>query len=182
MLASELFKLHSDFAANDVMFCYSGYMTQAVLEGLGMALRAKLTLDQAERSVAKNLFAVFVEQVQNVARYSAQREGDTDDQAELRSGILAIGKDQAGYFVACGNLVHKPAVEKLRDELVELQHLDRPELMALYKETLKRGPPEGSKGAGVGFLDIARLASRGVEFDFLDVDEELSFFTVKANM
>ena len=182
MLAGDLFRLHSDFAAHGVMVCYSGYMTQAVLEGLGNALRTKLAIDQAERAVAKNLFSVFVEQVQNVARYSAECEGAADAEPELRSGILTVGKDDAGYFVACGNLVQTAAVERIRDELKELQGLSRSELMALYKQTLKRGPPQGSKGAGVGFIDIARLAARGFEFDFVDAAGGFSFFILKANM
>lgn len=58
--------------------------------------------------------------------------------------------------------------------------LDREGLKALWKETLKGDTPTGSKGAGVGFIDIARRARGGVEFDFLRLDDENTFFTVKA--
>ena len=41
----------------------------------------------------------------------------------------------------------------------------------MYKEQLRAEPEEGSKGAGLGFMEIARRASKPIEFDFTDVDE-----------
>ena len=52
--------------------------------------------------------------------------------------------------------------------------------LVTLKETLKGDTPTGSKGAGVGFIDIARQARGGVEFDFFRLDDEDTFFTVKA--
>lgn len=185
LLASNLYALKNQLNSDGVIFCYSGYLTQEVLEGIGTALRAKLAFDQTERKVAKNLFSVFVEQVQNVVRYSAEKETGPDGLetgAVLRYGILLVGRDGGGYFVSCGNLIHDHDVERLRTDLTAIAGLNREELMALYKQTLKNGAPEGSKGAGVGFLDIARLASGGVEFDFTHVDQGYSFFALNARM
>jgi hypothetical protein len=53
---------------------------------------------------------------------------------------------------------------------------------AMYKETLKSEPEEGSKGAGVGFIEIARRASKPIEFDFADVDDRFSFFALEAEI
>ena len=52
----------------------------------------------------------------------------------------------------------------------------------MYKETLKSEPEEGSKGAGVGFIEIARRASKPIEFDFADVDDRFSFFALEAEI
>lgn len=49
-----------------------------------------------------------------------------------------------------------------------------------YREILRAPPPEGSKGAGAGFTHIARLATRGIEFGFVEVKNGLSFFAIKA--
>ena len=55
-------------------------------------------------------------------------------------------------------------------------------LRALYKEQLRGDPEEGSKGAGLGFMEIARRASKPIEFDFTDVDDKHAFFTLKASV
>ena len=49
--------------------------------------------------------------------------------------------------------------------------MNKEELRALYKEQLRAEPEEGSKGAGLGFMEIARRASKPIEFDFTDVDD-----------
>ncbi len=125
---------------------------------------------------------MFVEQVQNVIRYSAENESrDADSgEADLRYGVLTVGRSNDAFFVACGNKVRQQDVERLRQKLSEIQRLEKSEIRARYKETLRGGTPEGSKGAGVGFFEIARQASGGIEFDFAQIDESFSFFTLKA--
>ena len=99
---------------------------------------------------------------------------------DLRYGILTIGRLEDSFFVSCGNLIENQDVERLRAALSEVQSLDKEGLKALYKETLRGVTPEGSKGAGVGFIDIARRASNGFDFDFQSVDDKHSFFCLKA--
>ena len=59
--------------------------------------------------------------------------------------------------------------------------MNKEELRALHKEQLRAEPEEGSKGAGLGFMEIARRASKPIEFDFADVDGDYAFFTLKAS-
>ena len=60
--------------------------------------------------------------------------------------------------------------------------MSKDELKALYKEKLRADPEEGSKGAGLGFMEIARRASKPIEFDFADVDRDYAFFALKASI
>ena len=39
-------------------------------------------------------------------------------------------------------------------------------------------PEAGSKGAGVGFIEIARRASKPIAFDFAEVDDQFAFMLV----
>lgn len=184
MLAKDMYDLRSDLAERGVMFCYSGFMTEQVLTAIGSALRTKLELDKTDRQRAKNLFSVFVEQVQNIIRYSAEREigdnGDEDSDKELRYGVLSVGREDQRLFVSCGNLIVQKDVDRLRNSLDHIKSLDRKALMKLHKETLRGARPEGSKGAGVGFIDIARQASHGFDFDFMPISDQHSYFCLKA--
>lgn len=184
MDARQLYRLKTDLAKEGAIFTYCGYITESVLEGIGMALRTKLVIDRTERRIAKSLFSIFVEQVQNVVRYSAERAfgADEGERSELSFGILSIGRDETGYFVACGNAIRVGDVARVRGGLEEIGRLDHDQLLDLYKQTLKGERPEGSKGAGVGLMEIARLATGGLTFDFADIGTDLSFFTIKAHL
>ncbi|PCI39421.1 MAG: hypothetical protein COB46_08890 [Rhodospirillaceae bacterium] len=182
MLARDMYDFRDELNEKGIIFCYSGYITEAILSGIGSALKTKLALEHEERARTRSLFAVFVEQVQNVIRYSAERipEGDGDESDELRYGVLIVGKSDDKYFVSCANLIAQDDVARLNKNLDKIQSLDAEGLKVLFKQTLKGETPEGSKGAGVGFVDIARRASHGFEFDFTKVDDTHSYFCLKA--
>jgi hypothetical protein len=182
MKASDILRLRNYLEKEGITFCYSGYMTEDTLYGIGEAIKRKLNFDEADKKTARRVFSVFVEQVQNVIRYSAENQSRStnSNEEDLRHGILTVGRSNDAFFVACGNKVRQQDVARLRSKLSEIQQLDKSEIRARYKETLRGETPEGSKGAGVGFFEIARQASDGIEFDFAPIDDAFSFFTLKA--
>ncbi|MBF0340510.1 MAG: response regulator [Magnetococcales bacterium] len=179
-----ILRLREELMGEGVLFFYCGYVTEKVLSVIGETVMDKLELDNTERSVARGVFSVFVEQMQNIIRYSAEnQEGEVDDRTvDLRLGMLVVGRNETGYYVASANAIVQPDVDRLRESLARIRGLDKAGLKAMHKEILKGQTPEGSKGAGVGFVDIARLASRGFEFDFLKLDDSLSYFVLKAHL
>lgn len=184
MLAHELFDIRTVLRKQGIIFAYSGYVTETVLMGVGDAIKQKLLLDDADTKTLRSVFAVFVEQMQNMIRYSAEKvsPSDTESPIEIRYGILTIGREGDDYVIHAGNLVARSEVERLRERLSQIRGMNKEELRALYKEQLRSGPEEGSKGAGLGFMDIARRASKPIEFDFADVDDEHAFFALKASV
>lgn len=184
MLATDLYDLRTTLMNSGVMFAYSGYMTEQVRLAVGEALKQKLSLEDANIKTVRSVFAVFVEQMQNVIRYSAERlpEEDDDQTLDLSFGILTVGKEAEGYVLLSGNLIRREDVERVSQKLKEVQAMTHDQLKRLYKEKLREGPDEFSQGAGIGFIEIARRASLPIEFDFVKVDERHSFFALKANI
>ncbi|HXG78795.1 MAG TPA: SiaB family protein kinase [Methyloceanibacter sp.] len=190
MLASQLMDLRAMLHSQGVIFAYSGYVTEPVLSGVGEALKQKLTIDDADTKTLRSVFAVFVEQMQNIIRYSAEKAqpaslppaSDAGALREIRYGILTIGKEGDDYVVCAGNLVERADVERLRARLNRIREMTKEELKAVYKEQLRAEPEEGSKGAGLGFMEIARRASKPLEFGFTGIDEKHAFFALKVTI
>jgi two-component sensor histidine kinase len=145
-------------------------------------VRQKLEVEQTNIKTAKSLFSIFVELVQNVIRYSSEMEQLEDEhrRIDLRYGVITVGREADGYFVSCGNMIQSEDVPRLSEGLTTIASLDSAGLKSLYKQKLKEPAPEHSKGAGVGFIEIARQAQDGFEFDFETVDDSHSFFAVRA--
>jgi len=187
MKAEKMLRLRDDLQEDGILFCYSGYMTEGVLSSIGKAIKDKLAIEEADKLVIRSVFGLFVEQVQNVIRYSEEVESKKSDEKvlELRYGVLTVGRkmiqeNEKRFFVAVGNMVKPVDVERLNRNLTEIQQLDAGGLKALYKKILKGETPEGSKGAGVGFIDIARKSKNGFDFDFIAVNNDRTFFTLTA--
>ena len=172
VLARDLFDFRAVLRRKGIMFAYSGYVTEPVLNGVGEALKRKLAIEDTDTKTIRSVFAIFVEQMQNMIRYSAEKvppDAQLAAPSELRYGVLTIGQENGDYVVHAGNLIHHADVARLRERL-----------KAAYKEQLKAEPDGCGKGAGIGFIEIARRASKPIEFDFMGVDDEHAFFALKA--
>ena len=180
MNARDLYAFRDELQQNGIIFCYSGYMTEQILTGIAQALKSKLAFDETDKQVARGVFSLLVEQVQNVIRYSAEFEPPDDEKSELRYGVFTIGKTGDKFYVTCGNMVRRDDVRRLELMLGEIKNMDRDEIRTRYKELLRSETPDGSKGAGVGFLDIARRARHGFAFDFHTIDDTYSYFSLVA--
>ncbi len=180
-LAKDLFDLRSVLQKKHIVIAYSGYLNEQVLGGVGDAIKHKLSIENADTKTIRNVFAIFVEQMQNMIRYSAEKSPpDSDGPLELRYGVLTISDEDGQYVIHAGNLIAQADVERLRKRLSEIRAMDKDELKALYKAKLKAPVEEGSKGAGVGMIEIARRASKPIDFDFMELDSDYVFFALRA--
>lgn len=167
----------------NVVFYYTGYFNQTMVGAMGEALRQRIG-DQAANGIRRRLFSIFVELAQNVVHYSAET---LSDQAavdrEIRRGAIWIGEQDGRFFVVCANPVERRAVGRIRQKLEPLRAMTVDEIRSRYREQLRSAPQAGSKGAGLGFLTVARDASQPIEFDFVDAygaDDPTSLFYLKA--
>jgi Family of unknown function (DUF6272) len=180
LLAQSFHATQQTLLSQGIILSYTGYVSEGVLYSLGEALKQKLTLDHTDKNVSKRLFSVFVEQVQNMIRYSADRQEGGEPPVELSVGMIVVGKLNDELFVVCGNVIETKSQARLSERLTMLSKMDKEELKHHYRERLKQEPEEHSKGASIGLIEIARRSSRTIEFDFHPLSPESSFFCLKA--
>ena len=176
--AKTLFEMQRMMIGNEVMLTYSGYMSQSLLTSIAAVLRQQIEQEQVPKRVMRNIFSVFVEQYENVVRYSDDLMDDETEQ-DHRYGIIAISKMNGSYVLNCGNTIRSARVEELRKRLQELKDMSADDLKAFYRQKLRSDPEEGSKGAGVGLIEIARRSTE-FDFEFLDLQEGNQFFVLKS--
>jgi hypothetical protein len=180
-MIDDLYQLHQHLQKSGIIFAFSGPVSQHVIEGIGETLKQKMELEDAGMNTIQKVFSVFVEQMQNVVNYSAETVTQPDQlEGELRIGTLVVGRDGPHFWVQCGNLVRMDQTSGLRNRLDFLRSLNKDELKALYRERRKSAAAPESKGAGLGFIDIARKASRPIEYTFVSAASGMVFFTIKA--
>ncbi|RAU22792.1 hypothetical protein CU669_05215 [Paramagnetospirillum kuznetsovii] len=183
MLAKYFRSFKHDLDQRGIIFSFSGYMSEGILYSLGDALRQKMALEDTDVGTVKKVFSVFVEQAQNIIRYSAEKvSGDVGKSVELSSGMVTIGTENNRFFIVCANVVHASDEPKLRQRLEKLQKMDKEAIKAYYKEQLREAPEEQSRGATIGLIEIARRASEPIEFDFDRIDAESFFFCMKVSI
>ena len=181
MDTKNFYDLQKCLKEQNIMFCYSGYVTERILSAIGETIKKKLAIEETELGKTKKVFSIFVEGVQNVIRYSAESLGPEDqDESEVRYGLVTIGQDPKGISVQCGNLIYNKDVQKMKERVNQVEGKDKDQLKKLYKQKMMEGPEEGSKGASLGLVEMARRSGYPIEFAFEEINQEHTFFCIKA--
>ncbi len=72
------------------------------------------------------------------------------------------------------------SIDMLKNHLESLRSLNKNELKSLYRERRKKAASPESKGAGLEFIEMARKASLPIEYEFVPMGEDQSFFCLKV--
>ena len=96
---------------------------------------------------------------------------------------IEVKEPEKFYSITCANKIENSKKEFLNKQLEEIKNMDKDSLKELYKETRKNGTTnKDSKGAGLGFIEMARKSTKPIEFNFEDIDEKHSFFSIKVTV
>jgi len=170
----------------NVIFYYVGYFSQNIVSAMAEAVRLRFEQAGTAGPIRRRLFSCFVEMAQNIIHYSADAlTPPQQDRDELRHGSVCIGMDEEGrYFLLCANPVDLDVADMLRERLETLRTMTLDEIKASYREQLRSETPEDSKGAGLGFLTMARDASEPLEFEFQKTngDAATAMFVLKTTI
>lgn len=177
MAGFDVFSLRNLFAEQGVMMCFSGPFSHSIIEELGVAVKHYLLSADAPKDRMADVFAVFVEQAQNLKNYTARPEFAAAGAAQFQNGTLAIAREMEHYVISSGNLIRRDDSAKIMATLDSIIHRDKTQLKDLYKQRL-RGPDSGSGGAGLGFIDMARKASKPVWYSIRELPDGTDFFNI----
>lgn len=179
----EQFREHA--SGEGVLFYYEGEFTENITAAMGDAVKSRLDDEPEAQAKKRKIFSAFIEMAQNVAHYSTQMRSGGRGRA---GGALAIGRQDGVYFVTSGNLVAHEYVARLREKLEPLRSMNLAEIKAAYKAQLRNeehAKDEVSKGAGLGFLTVARDASAPIDYSIIETTEnggQAAYFFLRATI
>jgi len=167
---------------NNIRVIYSGPIWSDGIDGMAEMMRKRLEFDDVPYNASKSVFSIFVEQINNMMMYAANKEinaGGESVKKEIAKGVFVLGFQGDTYFVQTGNLVSNQNAEILKERIDYLNTLDKKQLRQYHKERLnsENDNPE-SKGAGIGLIEVARRSSSPIEYSFKSRGENLQYFTM----
>ncbi len=178
MTHEELLSFHQKMRDQKVWLAFKGAISQDILVELGTVVKSGLGLD----SKFKKIFSIFVEMTQNVLHYSAEKEPIADGLETAGVGVIIVTETADCYLISSGNLVDSNQADQLDQQCTLINSLNTQELKEFYNERRKAAAHEGSKGAGLGLIDIARKSDRPLEHVVSPIDASHSFFTLTATI
>lgn len=176
---NNIVRLKEEFTREGILIAFNGAFSHSLIEELGNAAKSYLELEQITPQTIIDVFAVYIEQTQNVRNYTRMR-GLRESRRD--AALVVISYSDHEYRICSGNYIHESDIPDLEQRLQEIVALDKSGLRKLYKQQLRREAPPGATGAGLGLIDMARRASSSLKYEFHREDQEFQFFTLEVTV
>ena len=118
---------------------------------------------------------LLIESLENIMKHSFDGE-KTASMEKKYAPRFYIQKTDNKYILVSSNLIEKVSIPRLENRLSNLNLLDNQGLKELYKSTIMDGQFSHKGGAGLGFIEIAKISSEKIRYSFKSVNLNLAYF------
>jgi hypothetical protein len=138
---------------------------------------SKLKIIEKRSTIVKRIVNVLIEVLQNIFNHG--EEFSVVGHQSFKFLLLKKGKD---YFIVTENFIKTINVENLIKKLNRYLSLSDRDLTETYRKTLNNGDFTNKGGAGLGLIDIVRKTNGNLEYEFSEVDNEISKFKLHVQI
>ena len=125
-------------------------------------------------TVQKRVYHVMIECLQNITKHAALEPKPSNVSASR--GILMVSRNQNEYQITTGNLIENNRINEVKNHIEYINSLDKAQLNEMYKKQMKEGKISSRGGAGLGLIDIKRKTGQKLDYHFLPISDDSSFF------
>ena len=185
MALTNIYSLYRTMEEENVLLSFKGLVTADLLTTVLNIMENKMHTMQESPKRQKKVFNVLVECLQNLYHHVDQdisSENESREILEKRSAIILIVKESENFLIRTGNYIDNVKVQELRERLDTINSLDKDALKDYYQSSLNSSTVSPKGTAGLGMIDIARKSGNKLDFEFLKVNEETSFFCLNVKI
>ena len=154
---------------------YSGPLRYDTIGELINKLKNKVSSISIKLVVYKKLLLVMIESLENILKYNE----NFDANSYIRTNFtqkFKIKKNNEKYFLTSTNVVFNSDIPKLKNKINQVNNLDSEGLKELYKSTITDGQFTRKGGAGLGFIEMAKISTEKIQYEFETINDEYSFY------
>lgn len=158
-----------------LMFVYRGVVTSENSVPLLMLLEKEMENSEFGFVGRKRLFMFVLESLQNVSRHNR-------NSAHAGMSMVIYSKTGSGYTVTTGNVLPNSGIDDLKRRLEEINSLENKEVRNVYRQMLSSAEFSSKGGAGLGLIEMAKKTGNKLDFDFVPVNEDHSYFVLSKTV
>lgn len=167
--------IHNKMISERLVFVYRGEITDQNSLPLLTLLENEMKDDSYGSVGRKRLFMYLLESLQNIAKHG-------EHQKYSGMSVVAYSKTDDGYTITTGNIISSSHVENLKSRLDQVNVLGPEETKNLYRHILITTELSNKGGAGLGLIEMAVKTGNRLDYGFVPVDEEFSYFVLSKTV
>ena len=153
---------------NHIFMIYQGDISMNTIMPILSMVEKSLATHDVEMTTSKKVFIVLLEFLQNMSKHGLS----VDNKQE---GLLLIGERDGQYLIGGSNYIDNEEKKRLEERLSKYVPMDKDGLNEAYKNILRKGDPDNTKGAGLGLIEISRRSSKQCEYNFQEFNDHVIF-------
>lgn len=176
MALTEVYNFYRRMEDEHVILSFKGEFSAELLTSILHIMETKMIELAIPMQMKKRVFNVLVECFQNLYHHIETPAGESQLPQSRNGALVMVKYVNSKIMVLTGNYIPKASTDDLKRKLILVNELDEKELRELYQERLLKNNVSVKGTAGLGIIDIARKSKNKLGYEFIEINDELSFF------
>jgi hypothetical protein len=173
-----VYEFYKTMKEREITLVYEGEITHQITKAFTSLTETNMSKDEETGSVQRKVYHVMIECLQNISKHA---DNVTINHSMFSGrGIFMVSKAASEYTITTGNAINNNRLEVLQSTIEHINNLSKEELNDLYAKQISEGELSDKGGAGLGLIDIVRKTGRKLDYQFLKIDENVSFLILTS--
>ncbi len=165
-------------SCKDIILYFKGSISYDAIGELIVSLKDKMKEDFTQFGNYKRLLTLMIESLENIVRYTNSLPAN-DKLIKQYPAEFMICHDKKTYTVETANIIQNTDIPLLEKKFKMLRKMNPEEIKELYKATITNGKFSEKGGAGLGLIEMAKIADEKIRIEFSAVDENFSYIILR---
>jgi len=158
---------------------YEGHLDFEIIGTLIGRLQEIMKAEGERINVYKKILTVMIESLENAYKYCS----DLDLRSNGNNVVyFNLYRNAQNYTLKISNPILPEDEPYLTEVIEDINRLDQAGLKELYKKTITNGKFTSKGGAGLGFIEIAKLANGHIDYRFDEHSNKYKYFTLSVDI
>ncbi|MDX2360102.1 MAG: SiaB family protein kinase [Crocinitomicaceae bacterium] len=180
MAITDVYDFYKKMEDEKIILSFKGEFTAELLTSILHILESKMNALQITTQKKKRVFNVLVECFQNLYHHIEMQDSNASEVQMQKSALIIVKHVADKFVVRTGNYIHHDGIVELKRKLAMVNALGSDELRNMYRTKLSNDQRSEKGTAGLGLIDIARKSKGKLEYEFLEIDANSSFFCLNV--
>ncbi|MBN2349894.1 MAG: SiaB family protein kinase [Bacteroidales bacterium] len=159
----------------EIILSHSGAIKFETINNLIGQLKEKTSVLGLKMVTYKKILLVIIESLENIYKYNHDLDSKNKQYLNNTPEFL-LERNNKKYKITTTNAVLNSDIKLLEDKIISLNNLDDDGIRDLYRTTITDGVFTDQGGAGLGIIEIAKIASEKLEYRFEPIDDKFSYY------
>ena len=162
-------KIDPNHIPNKIIISYKFTINTQNIDMILDKIDNEFNKDEQRKKLQSKIRYLSIEMLQNILHYSTNK---TISESKFEIGY---NHNKQKYYISSSNQIEKDDIPSITKKIEYINSLDKVSLKQYFKELLKTANQKHEKGAGIGFVEMAKKSTQKIEYNIENISNKYIF-------